>query len=146
MKNKVTCGFLIKTDDGYLLCHPSGREYGKGCYDIPKGCKDDGETDFECAARELKEETGLEMPSEQFHLIEDCGRYNYTKEKDIHLFYAETHKIDPSKLYCSSELDNGNKEHDFFIITNDLEYCFRSLQNIFRLKGFINYARQTKNV
>lgn len=145
MSKKVTCGILIKTDKGFLLCHPSGRGYDKGCYDIPKGCKEEGETEFNCMARELKEETGLIIPSEQFHYIEDLGRYRYTKEKDIHLFYAETHKIDATKLYCSSELDNGNKEHDSFLMTEDLEYCFRSLQNIFRLKGFINYVRKQKS-
>ena len=56
MKEPRSCGFLIvkgKPIDSFLLMqHPSR-------WDLPKGHVDPGETDMECALRELREETGI---------------------------------------------------------------------------------------
>ena len=51
-----SCGFLIFRKDPspsfLLMRHPSR-------WDLPKGHVDPGETNFECAVRELEEETGI---------------------------------------------------------------------------------------
>ena len=51
-----SCGFLIIRDDpkqSFLLMRHPDR------WDLPKGHVDDGESDLECALRELDEETGI---------------------------------------------------------------------------------------
>ena len=56
MKQPRSCGFLIVTGDPIesflLMKHPNR-------WDLPKGHVDPGESDLECALRELEEETGI---------------------------------------------------------------------------------------
>lgn len=56
MKQPRSCGFLIVKGDPIesflLMKHPSR-------WDLPKGHVDPGETDMQCALRELEEETGI---------------------------------------------------------------------------------------
>lgn len=56
MKTPRSCGFLIVKGDPIhsflLMKHPNR-------WDLPKGHVDPGETDLECALRELEEETGI---------------------------------------------------------------------------------------
>ena len=55
MKKVKSCGFLIfkRQSREFLLLKHSHR------YDFPKGHIETGETELECALRELEEETGL---------------------------------------------------------------------------------------
>ncbi|MCP4782108.1 MAG: NUDIX domain-containing protein [Fuerstiella sp.] len=56
MKEPRSCGFLIVKGDpiqSFLLMKHANR------WDLPKGHVDPGETDLECALRELEEETGI---------------------------------------------------------------------------------------
>lgn len=56
MKQPVSCGFLIVKGDPVksflLMKHPRR-------WDLPKGHVDPGETEMQCALRELEEETGI---------------------------------------------------------------------------------------
>lgn len=55
---EISCGMMIFTLDGkkrFLLLKHDNR------YDIPKGHIEADETEFECALREMKEETGLKL-------------------------------------------------------------------------------------
>lgn len=56
MKEPRSCGFLIVKGDpveSFLLMEHADR------WDLPKGHVDPGESDLECALRELEEETGI---------------------------------------------------------------------------------------
>lgn len=56
MREVKSCGFLIlrrKPELSFLLMKHASR------WDLPKGHVDRGETDLECALRELQEETGI---------------------------------------------------------------------------------------
>ena len=56
MREVKSCGFLIlrrKPELSFLLMKHASR------WDLPKGHVDRGETDLECALRELEEETGI---------------------------------------------------------------------------------------
>lgn len=56
MKKPVSCGFLVlrgQPVDSFLLMKHARR------WDLPKGHVDEGETELECALRELNEETGI---------------------------------------------------------------------------------------
>lgn len=102
---KVSCGFICispKTHE-ILGCHP----FGKGdVYDIPKGCIDDGETPFQCAVRELYEETGIVYPENENNTI-DFGEVPYNREKNLHLFLFPMDKLDCINLSCESLIDFG---------------------------------------
>ena len=66
MKEPRSCGFLIVKGDpiqSFLLMKHAAR------WDLPKGHVDPGETDLECALRELEEETGIR--SDQIDVVED---------------------------------------------------------------------------
>lgn len=137
-KRYVTCGILLHTKDGYLLCHPTGREHGIGCHDIPKGMKEEGETEWQCAVRELREETGLVIPEGSEADAVDLGRHPYNIKKDIHLFYCETEEIDRDSLVCTSMVPRtGKPEVDGYLVTEDLNMCFASLVRVFVRLGLM---------
>lgn len=97
-KFAVSCGTLVV--DGarrLLLCHVTGTPK----WDIPKGLQDPGETELEAALRELREETGLLLEPEQ---LADLGRFDYRRDKALHLFRAEIGDTMPTldHLVCTS--------------------------------------------
>lgn len=56
MKQPVSCGFLVlrgQPVDSFLLMRHARR------WDLPKGHVDEGESEIQCALRELQEETGI---------------------------------------------------------------------------------------
>jgi 8-oxo-dGTP pyrophosphatase MutT (NUDIX family) len=58
----ISCGFvIINTNNKILICHPTNDFSGYGIWDLPKGRIDDGETELECALREVYEETNLNL-------------------------------------------------------------------------------------
>lgn len=57
---KRTCGvFLIARDRRILICHPTG--HGRNTWSIPKGEKEEGDTDLKTALKELWEETNIDL-------------------------------------------------------------------------------------
>jgi len=57
VQQPVSCGFLIlrgQPVDSFLLMKHARR------WDLPKGHVDEGETELQCALRELREETGIQ--------------------------------------------------------------------------------------
>lgn len=78
----------------------------KGRYDVPKGLKQKGEDDLECALRELKEETGISDVS----IIPNFKRAT-------HYFYRwENTLISKDVVYFLGEANSGevqiSSEHD----------------------------------
>ena len=57
---------LVRDLRGRLLVATRGKEPAKGTLDLPGGFVDKGETGEEAAQRELCEESGLRLPTEQF--------------------------------------------------------------------------------
>jgi 8-oxo-dGTP pyrophosphatase MutT (NUDIX family) len=59
---KKSCGFIIKNIDGeVLITHPTNDYSGEGIWVFPKGNIEEGETELECALREVWEETNLKL-------------------------------------------------------------------------------------
>lgn len=76
----TSCGTLILNTKGQLLlCHVTGALH----WDIPKGMREPGESTFEAAKRELREETGLQFTDA---LFEEIGGFKYLKHKNLHLY------------------------------------------------------------
>lgn len=61
MKTKKSAGLAIIYEGKILIIHPTGSKWF-GSYGIPKGSIDSGETPFDAAIREVREEIGVSVP------------------------------------------------------------------------------------
>ena len=98
MAEIVSCGFLIYRADpnrSFLLMKHATR------WDLPKGHVDEGETEMECALRELHEETGIQEsdisldPDFRFtsqYTVRYKRHGNVQKQKELIIFLAELRK------------------------------------------------------
>lgn len=139
-EKECSCGFLIKTKDGFLQCHSTGKKFLPGTYDLPKGHLESGEDAVECALRELWEETGIKWsksdftfvdydPEEDFEVL-DLGRNPYVKGKDLHLFVIYISEIDV-ELKCNSFFERWGKqlpEVNGYTYSNDIKNFYPSIQ------------------
>lgn len=127
----LSCGFIIidSNTEKILACHPTGHA---GEYDLPKGHIEEGETPIQCAVRELKEETGIEL-SEMDPRITDCGETDYTQTKNLHLFIIKI-PVDLSTLTCTTTFTNSQgvelPEMDSYELFDDTSRFYRKLQPI----------------
>ena len=81
-KPQVGTAIIITRDDKVLLMRRKG-PHGKGTWSTPGGHLDFGETPEGCAAREAREEVGLEVVDIRFRavtndLFEETGRHYVT--------------------------------------------------------------------
>jgi len=135
---KITCGIIIIDKDNNILAgHPTGKKYDKECYDILKGCCDNGEEELDCAIRELYEESGYIIKDKEN--IIDLGIIDYKKDKDIHLFLYRINKMpDLKTLKCISyfETDNGRslpEMNGYKVISKNERYLFyKSIQRVLK--------------
>ena len=145
--NSISCGFLILNSKNEILaCHPTGASFNEGCWNIPKGMKDEKDKlDLVTAVRELKEETNLEYDVD-VDFVYDAQRMPYLKNKDIHLFVArakigesylsKTQDEFMSKVFCRSTFKNDRgfwiQEMDASTWTSDLEMFNKGLRPVIK--------------
>ena len=98
---KSTCGVFIINPDGHvLIAHPTNTP--DTVWSIPKGMRDDGETSFNAAIREVFEETGIILPDDKSLYLRLPDAF-YTKNKKRLVAFAIIHdNIDISILKCDS--------------------------------------------
>lgn len=65
-KPLIGVGVVIINSDGHILLSKRKAKHGNGQYSIPGGKLDIGEKIIQCATREIKEETGLELKDVKF--------------------------------------------------------------------------------
>lgn len=93
---RTSCGVVV-TDGAELLL---GRFTRGTLWDIPKGLAERGEDFAIAAARELREETGLEVP---VAALRPLGLHRYRPGKDLALFlWQKAAMPDPATLRCTS--------------------------------------------
>lgn len=107
MTKQISAGILVKVSDNYLVGHATDCQH----FDIFKGRQEKGETYLETAIRECEEESGLQF---SVYDLKDLGFYNYTKKKDLAIYIAKMSYINLEKLKCTSFLDNGKPEMDYY--------------------------------
>ena len=108
-KEMITCGiFLMDKYDRLLLVHPTGFPCDK--WGIPKGLKDDDESDFFAAKREMKEETGIDINGLPIKSCEYMGYALYIhKNKTLSAYMVKIDMELPAKyLKCSSKFTSSN--------------------------------------
>lgn len=97
----TTCGvFVINNDGRVLIVHPT--LHHKDIWSIPKGQKEQGESEEETAVREVDEETGLIFNKN--YLITIPGYINYkNKKKRLKSYYIVSDKdISNIDIICRS--------------------------------------------
>jgi 8-oxo-dGTP diphosphatase len=109
MKNKqetpkVGVGVLVFNSKGELLLMKRQGSYGEGKWSLPGGHFDIGETLLECCARELKEETNLDILSiKKFtfanNIMEDEGLHYVTLFVTAISWKGKVENMEPEK--CS---------------------------------------------
>lgn len=103
MSKILSCGVLYTDGTHILAIKPHGKPQS---LDIPKGEIMRGETEAQAASRELYEETGLTIPSEDLHPL---GLFGYNHYKDLSLFLYKVSKGNfpsPESLKCTSFFTN----------------------------------------
>src|ERR1700684_2512587 len=101
MMKVTTCGVLVTDGSRLLLGHATRSPR----WDIPKGVAEPGEDFAAAAARELREETGLDVTAAQ---LLERGVHGYLRDKDLALFeWRPDCMPDPSVLRCGSYFTIG---------------------------------------
>ena len=104
MAKVKSCGFIIFRDDpnpSFLLMRHPDR------WDLPKGHVDPGETNLQCAFRELEEETGItsgditvdeEFKFKHTYVVKYTPEGEVVKTKKLIIFLARLHRAVSIKL------------------------------------------------
>ena len=124
---KISCGIILVSDvDKILGCKPTNRPHRY--YDIPKGELDENETPLECAIRETREETGLEIPE---NILTDLGEFDYLPQKRLHLYKCNYNIEDLSKLVCISHFYDEKRMKYFPEISGYKLFNFDEIDNFY---------------
>lgn len=144
----ISCGVIIIDEKTHMLlaCHPSHHPYIYGHWDIPKGHVERYEEHYETALRELYEESGIRLKKEDLY---DCGMFEYTKYKDLHVYVAKTN-VDLSKLTCCTYfnvdgMDVPEVDNYKLIPYTEVDHYYRSLRPIVKY-CLIEYIKSQKPV
>lgn len=135
----ITCGIILEdVDTGkFLMCHPTNS--APNIWSIPKGYKDDNETLIKAAARELIEETGIDITKIPFNIIEEFELLKYpnsTKHLKAFHFTIQAKSI-KNTLICESMVHWKDKEsfpevdnHKWFTINEILNLKITPTQRV----------------
>ncbi len=154
MSKKLSCGiiFVDTEKEKILMIHPTNQ---KDYWDFPKGRTEIGETPLITALREVNEETGIELSSQEIEGLVDLGRHTYNRQKDLHIFICYNKEIDISKLHCSSMVDKPVPypecdDFAFFSIVDAIDLMCPSMKKVFiydiepEIKAGMLHAEKTK--
>lgn len=107
---KNAAGIAIIYDNKILLVHPTNSSWQSGTCGIPKGKMEEGEDSITAALRELKEETGILLTSEQLETDMNVLTFFNKKDRPVgQLLYYICNISDLSEIKMNSlKLDKEN--------------------------------------
>lgn len=133
-KTKVVryADILLFRGDKLLILQRAG-EYGASTsqWCIPGGHVDPGESFLEAAARELFEETGIEIPED---LLIEAGVAK-GKDYEIHYFLGHVDDESPIQIIVDSEEEVGSTWIDTRTELDDYDFIFDMKENIKKILG-----------
>jgi 8-oxo-dGTP pyrophosphatase MutT (NUDIX family) len=123
---------LLFRGDKLLILQRAG-EYGASTsqWCIPGGHVDPGESFLEAAARELFEETGIEIPED---LLIEAGVAK-GKDYEIHYFLGHVDDESPIQIIVDSEEEVGSTWIDIRTELDDYDFIFDMKENIKKILG-----------
>ena len=132
-QRRTSCGVVV-TNGGSVLV---GRFARRSRWDVPKGIAAPGEDFAAAAARELREETGLEAPP---GALRSLGVHRYLPGKDLALFLWRVEAMPaPEGLRCASFFRASDgalvPEFDAFAVLPWAEALPRVGKNLRRVLG-----------
>lgn len=99
-KKSMSAGVVITNGSHVLLGHVTNHTH----WDLPKGQIDPGESPVHAAVRECAEETGIQLPMHELHVL---GLYDYKPKKDLMLYlWSVATMPDPAACVCKSKFKN----------------------------------------
>jgi 8-oxo-dGTP pyrophosphatase MutT (NUDIX family) len=105
---RLSCGVILHDHEKMVIGHATNTKR----FDIPKGGIDEGESELDCAIREVQEETGIKLHASR---LVPLGRFRYLPVKDLFLFDCKIDLPRLSQLHCSSFFNDrhGKKVYEF---------------------------------
>ncbi|MBM7553548.1 NUDIX domain-containing protein [Thalassobacillus pellis] len=93
---KLSAGLVLTDGEKFLGCHSTGNWF----YDLPKGEVDSEEEPLASCIREAKEETGIDVPSDE---LIDLGEFEYNQKKNLYLFVWKVEKLPSTeRMHCTT--------------------------------------------
>ncbi|MBL4898370.1 MAG: NUDIX domain-containing protein [Colwellia sp.] len=122
-----------------LLVQSHGKFWG-----VPKGTKNEGEEDIECAIREVREETGLELSNVDFSTL----RRVKIKNRSVYYYLnIEDYEVDPS-ISNKEDFRTVSVQRTFKIVNdaNSIGWIKLSCLKMLCDSGFIELNLHTKKL
>lgn len=93
----VSLLLIAKSNKFLLLRRSSGEHSYAGCWGLPGGSVEKNETPTDAIIREVKEETGLEIPNMRF-----LNKYSYHKTS-MHVYVYNSSEFNPNEIVLNEE-------------------------------------------
>lgn len=145
----ISSGFIIRCKDGKYLLGKADSHSEPYCWTVFKGGVETNEALIDTAIRELKEETGIDVISDN-RLNQNISTnpiYHYSmRHKDVYLYLLSDHSgaLDNFEPNCSSYTESGRpeiSEYKRFTIDELESNIFPSQRGIIDMLKKINWEK-----
>lgn len=137
MKNDITrpgvgLGILVFNDKNQILLSKRIKEHGNSMYGPPGGHLEFGETFEQCAIREVKEETDLDIENPEFVTVTNDV---FESEGKHYISIFMKAKYVEGRIIRNMEPEKA-ENWEWFDISNLPENLFLPLKNLFKQKSY----------